>query len=80
MRVVILKDETAVSHRAADLLCGAVAQNPASVLGLATGGTPLGTYKEMVSRVERGEANFSECTTFNLDVRGSCPVNLFSGK
>lgn len=67
MRVVILKDETAVSHRAADLLCGAVAKNPATVLGLATGGTPLGTYKEMVSRVERGEANFSECTTFNLD-------------
>lgn len=67
MRVVILKDEEAVSKRAADLLCGAVNDDASVVLGLATGGTPLGTYREMVARFQKGEVDFSSCRSFNLD-------------
>ena len=67
MRIVILEDVGAVSHRAADLVCEKVEENPEVVLGLATGGTPLGTYRELVARKERDEIDFGKCRTFNLD-------------
>lgn len=67
MRVVILKTSEAVSQRAADLVCETIAAEEAPVLGLATGGTPVATYQELVRRYEAGDVTFSACTTFNLD-------------
>lgn len=67
MRVVILRDQQQVSERAADLICQTVTANPRSVLGLATGGTPLGTYDELVARYGAGQVSFQQCTSFNLD-------------
>ena len=67
MRIVILDDEAAVSRRAADILCQHVQSSDTPVLGLATGGTPLGTYKELVRRQQEGLVDFSAVTTFNLD-------------
>ncbi len=67
MRVIILKDAAEVSRRAADIFVQTLQQQPSSVLGLATGGTPLGTYQELVKRFQGGEVSFSETTTFNLD-------------
>ena len=40
---------------------------PNCVLGLATGSTPIGTYKELVAKYEMGDLDFSEVTTVNLD-------------
>lgn len=67
MRVVILEDTEAVSQRAADIFCQTLRDKPASVLGLATGGTPLATYKELVQRCQAGQVSFSKATSFNLD-------------
>ena len=67
MRVVILKDREQVDQRAADIICDAVNSHPEIVLGLATGGTPLGTYGELVRRCTARQVSFRACTTFNLD-------------
>lgn len=67
MRVVILESPAAVSSRAADIICQIIQTNPKSVLGLATGGTPLGTYRELIERYRATQINFSKLTTFNLD-------------
>ncbi len=67
MRVVILEDAAAVAQRAAEIICRQVQDNPQSVLGLATGGTPLATYRCLVQRYEADEVDFSQVTSFNLD-------------
>ncbi len=67
MRVVILEDSEEVSSRAAEIICSTVAAHPSTVLGLATGGTPLGTYRELVARFKHGDVSFANVTTFNLD-------------
>lgn len=67
MRVVILESSQQVSVRAADLICQLVASKPQCVLGLATGGTPLGTYQELIERYRAGQVSFAGVSTFNLD-------------
>lgn len=67
MRVVILEDSQQVSSRASDIICDVVTRTPQAVLGLATGGTPLGTYRNLVERYAAGKVSFSQVTTFNLD-------------
>ena len=67
MRVVILTQADDVSRRAAELIAVCVREKPDAVLGLATGGTPLGTYAELIRLYEAGEVSFRGVTTFNLD-------------
>ena len=67
MRVVILPTADDVSRRAAEVIVGCVQKKSKTVLGLATGGTPLGTYREMIKAQQAGKVSFSEVTTFNLD-------------
>jgi len=52
---------------AADIFAEQLRQKPDSVLGLATGSTPIGLYKELVSRYEEGKIDFSHARAFNLD-------------
>jgi len=67
MRVIIEKDYQAMSKRAAQLVADVVRKKPDAVLGLATGSTPIGLYKELI-RMHREEGlDFSKVTTFNLD-------------
>ena len=67
MRVIITKDYAEMSREAARIIAKQVKAKPDSVLGLATGGTPIGTYKELI-RMHREEGlDFSGVTTFNLD-------------
>ncbi|MDC0317664.1 glucosamine-6-phosphate deaminase, partial [bacterium] len=44
-----------------------VRENPSAVLGLATGGTPVGVYRLLVKRFQAGQLDFSKVTSFNLD-------------
>jgi len=67
MLVVIQKDYEEVSREAARIVAGAVRANPEIVLGLATGSTPLGLYKELVALFQAGSLDFSRATSFNLD-------------
>jgi len=67
MRVIITKDYDEMSRKAARLIAEQVRRKPNSVLGLATGSTPLGTYRELI-RMHREEGlDFSKVITFNLD-------------
>ncbi len=67
MRVVIESDVDAVSRRAARFVAGLVRRKPDCVLGLATGSTPLGTYKELIRMHQEEGLDFSQVTSFNLD-------------
>ncbi|MBO3800477.1 MAG: glucosamine-6-phosphate deaminase [Candidatus Brockarchaeota archaeon] len=67
MRVIITKDYDEMSIKAARIIAEQVRRKPNSVLGLAAGSTPLGTYKELI-RMHREEGlDFSSVITFNLD-------------
>jgi len=67
MEVVICADYEALSAAAAKVVAEVVGNKPNAVLGLATGSTPLGLYKELIRmHVEEG-LDFSQVTTFNLD-------------
>ena len=67
MRIISAKDYDAMSRQAANIIAAQVILKPNCVLGLATGGTPVGTYKELVAKYEAGELDFSAVKTVNLD-------------
>ncbi|MGM0409417.1 MAG: glucosamine-6-phosphate deaminase [Bacillota bacterium] len=67
MRVIIEKDYNAMSKKAALLLASQVRLKENSVLGLATGSTPLGMYDELIEMYNKDEIDFSKVKTFNLD-------------
>jgi glucosamine-6-phosphate deaminase len=67
MEVTILPGHDNVAREAAKIVARTLNAKPNAVLGLATGSTPLGLYKELV-RMHRDEGlDFSRVTTFNLD-------------
>ena len=67
MEVIIKGGPDAASNEAARIFAAQLRRKPSSVLGLATGSTPLGLYRELAARFARGELDFSGVTTFNLD-------------
>ena len=67
MRVVITDDPNAVAKASADILCQQLIDQPSSVLGLATGSTPMLLYNELVRRYRAGQVCFRQAKTFNLD-------------
>lgn len=67
MRVVVVENYEEMSKKAAAIICSQVILKPNSVLGLATGDTPLGMYKELVEAFNKKEVDFSEVKSFNLD-------------
>ncbi len=67
MRVIVCKDYDEMSKKAADIIAAQVVLNPNSVLGLATGSTPVGTYKNLIKMYNEGTISFKGVTTFNLD-------------
>lgn len=75
MEVIIKPDPAAVSKEAAQLFRRQLAAKPASVLGLATGSTPLGLYKELVALRKREEIDFAAATSFNLDEYVGLPAD-----
>lgn len=67
MRVIIAKDYADMSKKAADIIAAQMILKPDSVLGLATGSTPIGTYENLVKYYENGDIDFKDITTVNLD-------------
>lgn len=67
MKIFVCNNYESMSKKAANLVMEVVKQNPNPVLGLSTGGTPLGLYKELVNLYEKGELDFSNTVSFNLD-------------
>jgi len=75
MLVIIENNYDALSLRAAGIVASAVRKNPRIVLGLATGNTPLGLYRELVRLHCEKALDFSGATTFNLDEYLGLPAN-----
>ena len=67
MKIIIAKNKEEFDKIAADIVSQQLKDKPDSVLGLATGSTPLGLYAELVERNKKGEIDFSQVKTFNLD-------------
>lgn len=60
-------DYDGVSDRAAEIVAGQMRRKPNSVIGFATGSTPLGLYRRLIQMHENDGLDFSKITTFNLD-------------
>ena len=67
MRIIKTKDYDDMSRKAANVISAVMTEKPACVLGLATGSSPIGTYKNLIERYENGDLDFSQVTTVNLD-------------
>lgn len=67
MRIERFETYEEMSAFVADVIAAQLKLNPESVLGLATGSTPIGAYKKLIEMYEKGEVDFSKCKTFNLD-------------
>jgi len=67
MKKIVCENYEAVCSYAADVYVQQLEDKPDSVLGLATGSTPIGLYDELARRYESGEIDFSKAQSFNLD-------------
>ena len=64
---VVCTDYETLSMKAAQIIAAQVNQKPDCVLGLATGSSPVGLYKELIKMYENGEIDFSAVKSYNLD-------------
>lgn len=67
MKIIRAKDYDEMSRKAASVLAAQVILKPACVLGLATGSSPIGLYKELRRQYDEGLLDFSAVRTANLD-------------
>ncbi|MBQ7433970.1 MAG: glucosamine-6-phosphate deaminase [Lachnospiraceae bacterium] len=76
MKIKIAEDYYQMSRIAANIISAQIIIKPDCVLGLATGSSPIGTYNQLVRWYEKGDLDFSEVTTINLDeYKGLSPNN-----
>lgn len=61
------KDYQDMSRKAANIISAQIIMKPNCVLGLATGSTPIGTYRQLVEWYKKGDLDFSKVTSVNLD-------------
>lgn len=73
MRILIHDSPEQLNEAAALLIAGLLQHKPDAVLGLATGSTPIGLYRELVGMHKRGLVSFREATSFNLDEYAGLP-------
>ncbi len=75
MLVIVKNSFDALSKEAAKLIAEKIRKKPDLVLGLATGSSPLGLYKELIRMHKEEGLDFSKVTTFNLDEYVGLPPN-----
>ena len=67
MKFIVCESYEEMSRRGAEIIADVMKAKPACLLGLATGSTPVGMYRELIGMCKRGEIDFSAVTTYNLD-------------
>lgn len=67
MRIIVCENYELLSKKAAQIVGSQMILEPKSVLGLATGSTPIGMYENLIKMYEKGLIDFSKIKTFNLD-------------
>lgn len=76
MRIIKTNDYQELSRKAANIISAQVIIKPNCVLGLATGSSPIGTYKQLIDWYNKGDIDFSQVKTINLDeYKGLAPDN-----
>ena len=67
MKFIEVESYEKLSVTAANIIASQIIMKPDCVLGLATGSSPVGTYKQLIKKYEDGELDFSTVTSVNLD-------------
>ena len=67
MKILTFETYDEMSRYAAEIIANQVKGKPNSILGLATGSTPIGLYKFLCDMNKKGEISFKEAVTYNLD-------------
>ena len=75
MRIIVCENYESLSKKAAQIIGSQMILEPKSVLGLATGSTPIGMYENLIKMYEEGLIDFSKITTFNLDEYYKLPID-----
>lgn len=74
MRIIKTKNYDEMSKVAANIIAAQMTLKPNSVLGFATGSSPIGTYAELIKKNQAGDIDFSTITTVNLDEYKDLPI------
>ncbi len=76
MKIYVEKNYEEMSKKAANIIAAQIILKPDSVLGLATGSSPIGTYAQLIQKHQKKELDFSKIRTINLDeYKGLGPDN-----
>ncbi len=67
MKIYAARDYNDLSRKAANIISAQVILKPEAVLGLATGSTPVGAYRQLIQWYEEGDLDFSRIHSVNLD-------------
>ena len=67
MKIISVKNYEEMSSKAADIIASQIKEKPDCVLGLATGSSPVGTYKRLIEDNKEGKIDFASVTSVNLD-------------
>ena len=67
MKFITVENYDKLSRQAANIISAQVIMKPDSVLGLATGSSPVGIYRQLIEWYNKGDIDFSEVTSVNLD-------------
>lgn len=67
MKIIKTKNYAELSEKAFQIVCDKILKKPNSVIGFATGASPLGLYKKLVGAYKRKKIDFSKIKSFNLD-------------
>jgi len=67
MKFITVNSYEELSRKAAAIIAAQIVSKPNCVLGLATGSSPVGTYKQLIKWYEKGDLDFSEVSSINLD-------------
>lgn len=67
MNIIVTKDYNDLSRKTANIISAQIITKPNCVLGLATGSSPVGTYAQLVEWYKKGDLDFSQVSTVNLD-------------
>jgi glucosamine-6-phosphate deaminase len=67
MKIIRCKDYDDMSRKTANIISAEVILDPDCNLGLATGSTPIGAYHQLIEWYEKGDVDFSQVRTYNLD-------------
>ena len=67
IKIIALKTAEEAGIAAAEVIAEIVKNKPNATLGLATGSSPIGMYKELIAKYKRGEISFKNVKSVNLD-------------